>query len=221
MLTLAVTCILLAVAIICLLLLFARCCCYLLTAIICSLLSFARYCHLLAAIICSLLLFARCYCVLTAVICSLLNMFFTGIPQVISETATWHQAEACQVQGARTLVSEPTKARVVPLQGNPAPLYGGCVDLLCSLQACENFTCYEKALATALGYLKEEMLQGGEDEEQVPVGERDPIYSSENFQKLQDLNELKRRIDKVCHSASRSVTLPPPLLMRCCSSSLL
>jgi hypothetical protein len=69
----------------------------------------------------------------------------------------------------------------------------------CLCKACENYTCYEKALSTALDLLEEDMMQGGDDEEEVPESERDPILSDSCFKSLQQLNDMKRRIDQVRH----------------------
>jgi hypothetical protein len=69
----------------------------------------------------------------------------------------------------------------------------------CLCKACENFTCYEKGLTVALDLLAADMLQGADEEDEVPESERDPIFSDWRFKSLQQLEGMKRRIDKSRH----------------------
>ena len=69
----------------------------------------------------------------------------------------------------------------------------------CLCKPCENYTCYDKVLTEVLETVEKELLHGCEDEEQLPIEERDPVLSDQDFKSIKKLQELKRRIDKVCH----------------------
>ena len=67
----------------------------------------------------------------------------------------------------------------------------------CCCKACENFSCYEEALSKALKTVSAELLQGCEEESQLPEDEADPILSDPNYKALHKIQKMSRRIDKV------------------------
>ena len=73
----------------------------------------------------------------------------------------------------------------------------------CLCKACENFTCYDKCFEDGMGILSTAMLHGCEDEAELPPDERDPLLTYAAFKDLQELAQIKRRIDKV-HILSHS-----------------
>ena len=67
----------------------------------------------------------------------------------------------------------------------------------CLCKACENFTQYDKCFNEVIETVTKAMLHGCEDESQLPPDEQDPVLSNAAFEALQELAQIKRRIDKV------------------------
>jgi hypothetical protein len=60
--------------------------------------------------------------------------------------------------------------------------------------ACENFSCYEKGLITALDLIAAALECNGDEEGEVS---QDPILSDPHFQEIKRLSRMDRRITKV------------------------
>ena len=67
----------------------------------------------------------------------------------------------------------------------------------CLCKSCENFGMQETALDKVMAVLQDAMLDGAADLAKVPEDERDPVLSIQQYQDLYQLNQFKRRIEKV------------------------
>jgi hypothetical protein len=52
-------------------------------------------------------------------------------------------------------------------------------------------------LSSALATVVAQLLPGCTDESELPVDERDPILADPNFEALREIDQMKRRIEKV------------------------
>ena len=91
----------------------------------------------------------------------------------------------------------------------------------CLCKACENFTCYDKALKEVLETVESQLLHGCESEEEVPEAERDPVLADPLFRSMVELQQTERRLNKVCCPTQSASALRAKLVCSLQARSLL